>query len=234
MGMVMTKQTMSGIMHQKKKQVPVNDKLSLESSQPEMYDQLLSKLSPPIQKICLSRKAQEEEMKESDEWLSSLQYLDANINDLTISESFLDSGSEFGGINDPAIKALEWKADKLSNFAIRSNSKHITDSLGWYTDVPVTLKDKENKMVTVIKNFVHIDNGEIELMLFFGMSNIRKLQDVPEPNKNQFRIKLHGKVYIIPTFSKAPVVKDLPKEDQDQVSTNSSSPNNKEDLKKNT
>ncbi|EXX68385.1 uncharacterized protein OCT59_010058 [Rhizophagus irregularis] len=143
-----------------------------KNSQPEMYDQLLSKLSPPIQKMCLFRKAQEEEMKESDEWLSSLQYLDANINDLTISESFLDPGSEFGGINDLAIKALGWKADKPSNFAIKGNSKHITDSLGWYTDVPVTLKDKEDKTITVIGNFVRIDNGETEPMLFFDMSNI--------------------------------------------------------------
>ncbi|PKC52670.1 hypothetical protein RhiirA1_514387, partial [Rhizophagus irregularis] len=64
-----------------------------KNSQPETYDQLLSKLSPPIRKMCLSRKAQEEESKESDEWLSSLQYLNAIINDLTISESFLDSAS---------------------------------------------------------------------------------------------------------------------------------------------
>ena len=90
----------------------------------------------------------------------------------TISESFLDPGSEFGSINDPAIKALEWKADKPSNFTIKGNSKHITDSLGWYTDVPVTLKDKDDKTVTVIENFVRIDNGETEPMLFFGMSNI--------------------------------------------------------------
>ncbi|PKB96641.1 hypothetical protein RhiirA5_434505, partial [Rhizophagus irregularis] len=168
-----------------------------KNSQPETYDQLLSKLSPPIRKMCLSRKAQEEETKESDEWLSSLQYLNANINDLTISESFLDSASEFGG---------------------------------WYTDVPVTLNDKENKTVTVIGNFVRIDNGETEPMLFFGMSNIRKVQSVPEPNKNQFRIKLHGKTYIIPTFSKAPVVKDPPKENQE--SANSSNPTSEEDLKK--
>src|SRR5437016_7336277 len=143
--------------------------------------------------MCLSRKAQDEESKEPDEWLSSLQYLNANINDLTISESFLDPGSEFGGIND----------------------KHITDSLGWYTDMPVTLKDKEDKTVTVIGNFVCIDNGETEPMLFFGMSNIRKVQGIPEPNKNQFCIKLHGNAYIIPTFSKSLVVKDLPKEDQE-------------------
>src|SRR5205814_1470965 len=139
---------------------------------------LLSKLSPPIRKMCLSQKAQEEESKESDKWLSSLQYLNANIND-----SFLDPGSEFGGINDPAIKALGWKADKPSNFAIKGNSKHITDSLGWYTDVPVILKDKDDKMVTVIGNFVRIDNGETEPMLFFGMSNIQKIQGVSKPNK---------------------------------------------------
>ena len=125
--------------------------------------------------MCLSRKTQKEESKESDEWLSSLQYLNANINDLTISEFFLDPSSEFSGINDPVIKALEWKTDKPSNFAIKGNYKHIIDSLGWYTDVPITLKDKEDKTVTVIGNFVHIDNGETELMLFFDMSNIQKV-----------------------------------------------------------
>ena len=104
--------------------------------------------------------------------MSSLQYLNTNINDLTISESFLDPGSEFSGINDPAIRTLRWKTNKSSNFAIKGNSKHITDSLGWYIDVPVILKDKENKTVTVIENFICIDNSETELMLFFGMSNI--------------------------------------------------------------
>ncbi|CAB4421301.1 unnamed protein product [Rhizophagus irregularis] len=89
--------------------------------------------------MCLSRKAQEEELKKSDEWLSSLQYLNANINDLIISKSFLDTASKFSGINDPAIKALGWKADKPSNFAIKGNSKHITDSLGWYTEGPQTI-----------------------------------------------------------------------------------------------
>src|SRR6266496_2104746 len=96
-------------------------------------------------------------------------------------------------------------------------------------------------MVTVIGNFVCIDNGEIEPMLFFGMSNIRKVQGVFEPNKNQFRIKLHGKAYIIPTFSKALVVKDSLKENQEsscevslssQISVNSSSLSSEEDLKK--
>ncbi|CAG8685397.1 17161_t:CDS:2, partial [Acaulospora morrowiae] len=82
----------------------------------------------------------------------------------------------------------------------------------WYTDVPVTLKDKENKTVIVIGNFVHIDNGESKQTLFLGMSNIRKVQNILDPNNNQFHINIHGKSYIIPTFSKVPVVKDPPKE----------------------
>ncbi|KAF0481463.1 hypothetical protein F8M41_023599 [Gigaspora margarita] len=164
--------------------------------------------------MCLSRKALEKESKKSDKWFSSLQYLHCNINDLSIPDSFLDTGSEFGGINDPAIHALGWKIDEPSDFAIKGNSKHITDSLGWYMDMPVTMKDKEGKTVTIIGNFVCIDNGEPELMLFLDMSNIRKLQGVSEPNKNQFRIKFHGKIYVIPTYSKAPVAKDLPKKEQ--------------------
>ena len=113
-------------------------------------------------------------------------FTNANINDLTISKSFLDPGSKFSGMNDPAIKTLGWEADKPSNFAIKGNSKHITDSLGWYTDVPVTLKNKEDKTITVIRNFVRIDNGETEPMLFFGMSNIRKIQGVPNQIKTSF------------------------------------------------
>jgi len=100
-------------MHQKKKQAPVNDKLAgntnaispLESSQPETYDQLLPKLSPIMHKMCLSRKAKEEVSKK-DEWFSSLQYLNTSINHLSISESFLDDGSEFDGMNLSASKAL--------------------------------------------------------------------------------------------------------------------------------
>ncbi|CAG8683005.1 7441_t:CDS:2 [Cetraspora pellucida] len=104
--------------------------------------------------------------------------------------------------------------DEPSDFAIKGNSKHITDSLEWYTDVPVTMKDKEGKTVTVIRNFVHIDNGKPKPMLILGMSNIQKLQGVFEPNKNQFCIKLYRKTYIIPTYSKALVAKEPSKEEQ--------------------
>jgi hypothetical protein len=109
--------------------------------------------------------------------LSFLQYLNANINDLTISKSFLDLGSKFGGINDSTIKVLRWKANKPSNFTINGDSKHIINSLGWYTDMPVTLKNKKNKTVTIIGNFVHINNSETEPMLFFS-TYVKYLKDL--------------------------------------------------------
>ncbi|RIB13191.1 hypothetical protein C2G38_2198543 [Gigaspora rosea] len=206
------------------------------SHQPETYNELLPKLSPAMRKMCQSHIVQEKESK-SYEWFSSLQYLHCNINDLLITNSFLDSASEFWGVNDATINALGWKADKPSDFAIKSNSKNISESLGWYTDVPISVKDKDGKIVTSTGNFARINNGESEPMLCLGMTWIRKVQGILDPNKNQFRMKLHGRSFIIPTFSKTPEVsrsKDaIAFKDLVQVSTISSSSTNKEDLKKN-
>ena len=107
--------------------------------------------------------------------------------------------------------------------------------------MPVSIKDKDGKSVTATGNFTRIDNGEPEPMLCLGMTWIRKVQGILDPNKNQFRMKLHGKSYIIPTYSKAPVAKDPPKEDRkssceapfgSQVLANSSNSTSEEDLKK--
>jgi len=38
--------------------------------------------------------------------------------------------------------------------------------------MPINMKDKKNKTVTIIENFACIDNDELELMLFLGISNI--------------------------------------------------------------
>src|SRR6266498_4894199 len=226
---------MRGIIHRKKKQALVNEKLSSESSQPETYDELLPKLSPTMRKMCLSRKTQEEKSKK-DEWFSSLQYLNASINDLPISESFLDNGSEFDGFNLATGEALGWKVDKLSKFAVKGNSDYISEALGWYTNVVVIVKDmKGNPIITIVGNYACVDNGKPKPMLWLDTTGIRKVKGISDPTKNQFRIEDHGKTYIIPTFSKAPVVKDPPKEEQEsssQVSTNSSNLSSKEDLKK--
>ncbi|CAG8479989.1 12019_t:CDS:2 [Acaulospora colombiana] len=119
-----------------------------------------------MRKMCQSHTVREEESK-LDEWFSSLQYLNAKIDNISISNSFLDPGSEFGALNDATINVLGWKADKPSNFDIKGNSKHVT----------------------TIGNFTRIDNGESEPMLCLGMTWIRKVQGILDPNKNQFRMK---------------------------------------------
>ncbi|CAG8628871.1 2709_t:CDS:2, partial [Diversispora eburnea] len=145
----------------------------------------------PFQPINYSVSTNEEVQKEeSDEWFSSLQYLNAKIDNLLISDSFLDSGSEIGVLNDSTINALGWKADKPSDFDIKGNSKHSTESLGWFTDVLVSIKDKDGKTVTATGNFTRIDNGEPEPMLCLGMTWIRKVQDmsgyrVPSASSNK-------------------------------------------------
>jgi len=52
---------MRGIIHLKKKQLPLNDKLPLESSQPKTYDELFPKLSPAMRKMCQSHTVQKKE-----------------------------------------------------------------------------------------------------------------------------------------------------------------------------
>jgi Sec7-like guanine-nucleotide exchange factor len=139
-----------------------------------MYDELLPKLSPAMRKICLSQKAQEEKSKK-DEWFSSLQYLNASINDLPISESFLDNGSEFDGFNLATAEELGWKVNKPSKFAVKGNSEHIFEALGWYTNVAVTLKDMEgNPIITIVGNYACVDNGEPEPMLWLGRQEFEK------------------------------------------------------------
>ncbi|RIB03035.1 hypothetical protein C2G38_2123994, partial [Gigaspora rosea] len=224
---------------EKKQVLPVDNKshinaqsaLSMKDIIPKTYDQLMNLLSPAMQRICKSNQSHKVQ-EETNEWFSSIQYLHSNINDLTISNSFLDPGSEFGAINNATIEALEWENDKQSDFAIKSdNSKHITESLGWITDVPISIKDKAGKTVTVSGNFARIDNGEPEPMLCIGMTWIRKVHGILDPNKNQFHIKVHGKSYIIPTFSRASVAKDPPKDKEtlEVLDSDSSS----EEVKKN-
>ncbi|CAG8590347.1 24912_t:CDS:2 [Cetraspora pellucida] len=111
----------------------------LELSQPETYDELLSKLSLAMHKMYQFHIIQKKESK-SDEWFLSLQYLHCNINDLLITNFFLDSTSEFE----------------------RGNSKHISESLGWYTDMPISVKDKDDKSDISTGNFACINNNELE------------------------------------------------------------------------
>ncbi len=38
--------------------------------------------------------------------------------------------------------------------------------------MPINIKDKKGKTVTITRNFVYINNDEFELILFLSMSNI--------------------------------------------------------------
>ncbi|CAG8789283.1 22584_t:CDS:2, partial [Cetraspora pellucida] len=72
-----------------------------------------------------------------------------------------------------ALSQLEKKTsttDKPSDFAIKGNFKHISESLEWYIDVPISVKDKDDKIVMSTGNFAHINNGESEPMLCIGVS----------------------------------------------------------------
>jgi hypothetical protein len=183
----------------KKETLPVVESFKKnENIPPKTYEQLLPSLSPVMQKICNSNK------EKPNSWFESLQYLQCNIDDLEISNAFLDPGSEINVINNATIEALGWEIDKPSNFNVKGNSKHLTESLGWITNVPVSFKDRLGKSITGIGNFVQLDNGELDPLLCLGMSFIKNIQGVLDPNKNQFHIKIHEKSYTIPTYSKTP------------------------------
>ncbi|PKK61639.1 hypothetical protein RhiirC2_791512 [Rhizophagus irregularis] len=88
-----------------------------------------------------------------------------------------DPESKFCGINDMAINTLGWEIDKPSDFTVKGNSKHTSESLGWLTDVPISVKDKNGKTVTATGIFIYIDNGKDKPMLCLGMTWIRKVQE---------------------------------------------------------
>ncbi|PKY34366.1 hypothetical protein RhiirB3_454008 [Rhizophagus irregularis] len=58
------------------------------------------------------------------------------------------------------VEALEWKVNKPSKFAVKGNSKYISEALGWYTNVAVTLKNmKGNPIITIVGNYACVDNA---------------------------------------------------------------------------
>ncbi|CAG8603282.1 10656_t:CDS:2, partial [Diversispora eburnea] len=139
---------------------------------PRIYDQLLLSLSPAMQRICkFSFTTKKSEMncpmdsEKTNEWFESLQYLVCYVCDLTIYNTYLNLGSEFNVVNNAFGEALGWKPDLPFDFQYKGNSEHVDKSLGWYTDVLISLKDKEGKTITVTGNFARIDDVEPEPMI---------------------------------------------------------------------
>ncbi|CAG8505780.1 12445_t:CDS:2 [Cetraspora pellucida] len=90
----------------------------------------------------------------------------------------------------------------------QSEKKNSASEFREYTDVPISVKNKNDKIVTATGNFACINNGKPEPILCLGMTWIRKVQGILDPNKNQFRMKLHRKTYTISTFSKTTEVNE--------------------------
>jgi len=95
--------------------------------------------------------------------------LNTIIDDIIISNFFLNYRNKFKKVNDAIINAFRWKANKLSDFSIKSNSKYIIKSLRWFINMLISIKDKDDKTVIVIENFAYINNGESKPMLCLGM-----------------------------------------------------------------
>ena len=56
---------------------------------------------------------------------------------------------------------------------------------------------KGNPIITIVGNYACVDNGEPKPMLWLGTTGIRKVKDISDPTKNQFRI---GKDIYYPNF----------------------------------
>ncbi|GES76622.1 hypothetical protein GLOIN_2v1763195 [Rhizophagus clarus] len=101
------------------------------------------------------------------------------------SEKKIDNASEFDGFNLATAEAFGWKVDKPSKFLVKSNFEYISEALGWYKDVAITLRDEKGKpIVTIIGNYACIDNGEPKPMLWLGVTGIRKVKDISDPTNN--------------------------------------------------
>ncbi|CAG8475111.1 6840_t:CDS:2 [Cetraspora pellucida] len=141
----------------KQMQIPVNEKMLPELSQLETYNELLPKLSLAICKICQSHIVQKKELK-LDEWFSLLQYLHCNVNDLLITNSFLDNASEFE----------------------KGNSKYIFKSLGWYTDMPISIKNKN------VQGILDSNKNQFQMKLHektYTILTFSKTTEVNEPEQ---------------------------------------------------
>ncbi|RGB23179.1 hypothetical protein C1646_774908 [Rhizophagus diaphanus] len=96
-----------------------------------------------------------------------------------------DNRSEFDGFNLTTAEELGWKVDKPFKFAVKGNSEHISEALGWYTNVAVTLKDmKGNLIITIIGNYAYVDNSELKPMPWSGMTGIQKVKSISDLTKN--------------------------------------------------
>ncbi|CAG8806761.1 26429_t:CDS:2, partial [Racocetra persica] len=151
-----------------------NEKVTMPNLFPESDNQLLELLSPAMRKKIIIPSTK-------NKWAESLEYVQYRIEDIIIPD-----------------RMESWDG---TNFSLRHNSDHITKLEGEYKDVPISIKYK-NKWVTKTGHVVVIDDRKPDYLLCLRTPWIRKVQGILDTNKHKFRIIVHRKSYIIPTFTK--------------------------------
>ncbi|RHZ80453.1 hypothetical protein Glove_135g72 [Diversispora epigaea] len=108
--------------------------------------------------------------------------------------------------NKALIDALGWGLGNAPNISLTHNSDHITKLIGGHRDVPISVKYIDEQgvehLITVTGNIVFIDDGKTDYLLCIGAPWIRKVKGIPDLNKHEFRMTVHSKSYVIPTFTK--------------------------------
>ncbi|CAG8675412.1 7190_t:CDS:2, partial [Gigaspora rosea] len=98
-------------------------------------------------------------------------------------------------------ETLGWILGIAQNFSLRHNSDYIMKLVEGYKNIPISVKYK-NKWVTETEHVVVIDDKKPDYLLCLGTAWIRKVQEILDTNKHEFRMIVCGKSYIIPTFTK--------------------------------
>ncbi|CAG8794433.1 12423_t:CDS:1, partial [Dentiscutata erythropus] len=161
---------------------------------PESDNQLLELLSPAIRKKIIDPSTK-------NKWAESLEYMQRRIENIIIPDGFADTASGCFVMNKALNEALGWNLGMALNFSLRHNSDHITKLEGEHKDIPISIKYK-NKWVTETEHVVVINDGKPNYLLCLEMPWIRKVQEILDTNKNEFRMIVRGKSYIILTFTK--------------------------------
>ncbi|RIB05475.1 hypothetical protein C2G38_2047570 [Gigaspora rosea] len=124
------------------------------------------------------------------------QYIPPNLNN-----SEEDKASEHFVMNKALNETLGWILGIAQNFSLRHNSDYIMKLVEGYKNIPISVKYK-NKWVTETEHVVVIDDKKPDYLLCLGTAWIRKVQEILDTNKHEFRMIVCGKSYIIPTFTK--------------------------------
>ncbi|CAG8653247.1 647_t:CDS:2 [Ambispora gerdemannii] len=102
---------------------------------PESDDQLFQLLSPALREKIINPLTK-------NKWVESLEYMQCKIEDIDISEVFLDTASECVFMNKVLNNALGWDLGIAPNFILTHNSDHVTKLIEEHKDIAISIKYK--------------------------------------------------------------------------------------------